>query len=679
MKLAAAVSPPRALLLLTILLSLAPAQARAAWPSDPSTNVAVVAGAGAQTAPVATTDGAGGAIVAWIDRRYADLPQIFAQRVRATGVVDPAWPGGGRAVALAANSTTFTPELAIISDGAGGALIAWQSGTASGEVDIRVHRILANGTLDPTWPAGGVNTDGVPQHHSRLAMTSDGSGGALVLWSDSRLCCTDLFAQHVLPNGTTDPAWTADGKLVSDYPGTKYDIRMVPDGGGGFYVVFSDFYAPNYCCDWPLVLTRHHLANGDPAPGWYHWGNGLAGGFDYGVGQPAIAADGVGGALLAWVDGRDHRSEIYAQRLDGSGASLWPLYGRQVTSGASSEHTPGIVHDLAGGAVVCWADQRSGNADIYGSHVLSSGAIDPLVPAGGSPICVASGDQIPIGFVPDGIGGAIVVWTDLRSGVTDVYAHHLRADGTADPTWPANGRAVCTATGAQVNVTAVTDGGGGAIVAWQDPRNGNNDIYAQNVNFNGTIGGDGPTATVVSLVSAEYADGVARIAWQVSGDALQGAVIQRHTESEGWRQVGQAIADGVGRIVYEDREVVAGRRYGFRLAMGDVATQVFLGEAWIDVPAERADLWLSRPVPNPTSREAIIRFGLPDDDHVSLVVHDSQGRRVRTLGSERMSAGEHVLRWDLANDGGAHVASGVYFARLTVSGVTKTVRVAVLD
>ena len=95
----------------------------------------------------------------------------------------------------------------------------------------------------------------------------------------------------------------------------------------------------------------------------------------------------------------------------------------------------------------------------------------------------------------DGVGGAIVVWGDQRSGKYDIYSQRISAAGTVQ--WSANGVALCTAAGQQhpnPNNTIVSDGAGGAIVTWSDLRNddgswSNCDIYAQNLKANGELGG----------------------------------------------------------------------------------------------------------------------------------------------------------------------------------------------
>src|SRR5262245_52266217 len=68
--------------------------ARADWPPF---GRAVCTAPGNQLGPVIASDGAGGAIIAWQDRRSFPF-NIDAQHVLATGVVDAGWPVNGRAL-----------------------------------------------------------------------------------------------------------------------------------------------------------------------------------------------------------------------------------------------------------------------------------------------------------------------------------------------------------------------------------------------------------------------------------------------------------------------------------------------------------------------------------------------------------------------------------------------------
>jgi len=70
--------------------------------------------------------------------------------------------------------------------------------------------------------------------------------------------------------------------------------------------------------------------------------------------------------------------------------------------------------------------------------------------------------------------------------------------------------------------------------------------------------------------------------------------------------------------------------------------------------------------PNPFNPRTSIRFELPYDKEVRLVVYDILGRHVRTLYESTASAGVHALIWDGVNDDQIPVAAGVYIYRLEV-------------
>src|SRR5262249_28373986 len=101
----------------------------------------------------------------------------------------------------------------------------------------------------------------------------------------------------------------------------------------------------------------------------------------------------------------------------------------------------------------------------------------------GTPIVVAPGYQTLSSVAPDGLGGLLVAWSDSRTGLYDIYVERISAAGVIQ--WTANGVAVCTQPFTQSSPGIVSDGAGGAIVAWSDSRTGvgteHEDIYAQRI------------------------------------------------------------------------------------------------------------------------------------------------------------------------------------------------------
>jgi len=86
----------------------------------------------------------------------------------------------------------------------------------------------------------------------------------------------------------------------------------------------------------------------------------------------------------------------------------------------------------------------------------------------------------------------------------------------------------------------------------------------------------------------------------------------------------------------------------------------------------------SGPVPNPFNPATDLKFSIPRDAAVSLKLYDVSGRLVRSLLSEHLESGHHEVRWNGRDDNGRSVASGTYFARLVVDGVSSVKSMALV-
>lgn len=153
----------------------------------------------------------------------------------------------------------------------------------------------------------------------------------------------------------------------------------------------------------------------------------------------------------------------------------WAADGVELCSEAANQRYPRIAHDGAGGAIIAWWDRRDGNQDIYARRIDSDGT--PLWEADGVPVCTAASDQYNQRLVSNGAGGAIITWEDDRDGNWDIYAQMVDSFGNRQ--WENvpgsgdyNGIPVCTAADDQKNPRLTTDGEGGAIITWQDYRSG---------------------------------------------------------------------------------------------------------------------------------------------------------------------------------------------------------------
>jgi hypothetical protein len=97
------------------------------------------------------------------------------------------------------------------------------------------------------------------------------------------------------------------------------------------------------------------------------------------------------------------------------------------------------------------------------------------------------------------------------------------------------------------------------------------------------------------------------------------------------------------------------------------------------VPIGGSSFALSPPAPNPATLGSVFSFQLPvASTHIRLTVHDVSGRLVRVLANGVVGAGRHSRSWDLTDNAGNAVASGVYFAHLEIDGLTRSRKLVVL-
>ena len=135
-------------------------------------------------------------------------------------------------------------------------------------------------------------------------------------------------------------------------------------------------------------------------------------------------------------------------------------------------------------------------AVVVGALPVAASAAWPTDPWTGVPLCTAVGDQYagPNQAVSDGAGGAYVAWSDYRGGAADTYIYMTRvtSTGAISSGWPVNGIPVCVTTNYR-SIDAVLPGTNGDVfVVWEDNRAGNYDIYAQRVSSTGAIAAGWP-------------------------------------------------------------------------------------------------------------------------------------------------------------------------------------------
>lgn len=87
---------------------------------------------------------------------------------------------------------------------------------------------------------------------------------------------------------------------------------------------------------------------------------------------------------------------------------------------------------------------------------------------------------------------------------------------------------------------------------------------------------------------------------------------------------------------------------------------------------------LSQNYPNPFNPSTSISFSLEQKAYAKIIVYDLLGRKVKTLISSPLDAGEHEIIWNGTDDSGTEVASGIYLYKLESKGLSQVRRMTLL-
>jgi hypothetical protein len=496
------------LVVLAVLLTVPP-RALAAWPHDTDINLPVATTTGTSQSIAggteAVSDGAGGVIAFWNDRTAVD--NIRAQRIDADG--NRLWGPGG-ALVLTGTLAGQTYRMAAVSDGSGGAIVAW-SDPRGADLDVFVQRVNASGTVQ--WSAGGVALCTAAGDQTEVRLAADGAGGAWVVWTDARAgAATDIYARRVSSTGV--PQGAANGVAVCTAAGAQSAPRV--HAAGAAYVVWVD----------PRGGTEDIYAqrlDGTGTPAWAANGVGVCTAAGIQI-EPEVTGDGSSGFVVTWMDSRAGATfDVYAQRVLSGGTGSWTANGVLVSSSTGSQSEPSAAHDGAGGVVIAYTDLRFGSSDISAQRLsIETGA--PVWGGDGVPLCAVLGRQIAPQVVADGTGGAYVGWVDLRLNDSgDIYAQRVSSGGV--PSWGSEGIGVAVSLRGEGRFTLAAGSPDGCLFQVGQDSLGLERVAAQKVDRWGYLGGE-PTLVSVTDVPNDQG-GRVKVSWLASpldSDPLLGVV-----------------------------------------------------------------------------------------------------------------------------------------------------------
>jgi hypothetical protein len=339
----------------------------------------------------------------------------------------------------------------------------------------------------PLWGEGGIvlSTDANAEYSPVCCVTSENN----VVTAFTRITGTDPLVMVAFDeNG--NKLWPGEGIVLTPTGVQSYYVpALLSVSGGDFIVVFSinngsGLYSPRY-----LYAMKYHI-DGTPA-----WSDEAvvtnAGGISHWTDVYA-KSDGADGVIVSWHDDRDQDmvSSAFVQHISADGEVLLGDDGMELSlAGTHQRFDPRISGiDEHGDIFLFWFDTDYDQ--------ITRGIAGQGISAAGARLWGDNGKMIiPLGTQAYGVMGAdfqgglnYVYYGMYGEDYTDVRLKATCLDRAGNYMWEGNHIFVSDVEQEVIHPFLSEYGNHQWIVSFTSTRNGNYDIYAQNVNEDGTLG-----------------------------------------------------------------------------------------------------------------------------------------------------------------------------------------------
>jgi len=457
----------------------------AQWSNDPFQNLPIAATTGEQALPkiVATSDG--GCFISWFDNRNGNYC-VYLQRLNALG--EAQFPTNGMLISDHPQQSWLTDyDMAV--DGGDNAIIAFNDIRNGGisDWDIYAYKISSAGTF--LWGADGISLSDVTVADFEVApkVTVSSADNVVISWLKSG-GADSIAVQKISAGGqkmwgdygiTLQPAAGASLSAPDLVPAQDDSVIMVwKSSTGSFPVITTKLYSQKFGPDgskaWGtdgvLIYDLGHITA---------WTN------------PQIYTDGNGGAFYTWYDAPSlSEFSVWVQHVDAHGSLVFPLNGIKASTNNTRLHLyPTLSHfPQTDELFVFWIEENTNQNQygVYGQKFTSQG----------SRLWTNEGKQ----FIA--LGGNTISFLNSAPADTSIYLSYFEssAPGAFNAAVKSslidkNGTSLWgpvllsdASLGNKDDLLMVVNTQFRAFLCWTDYRSPAYDIYAQNVNFDGTLG-----------------------------------------------------------------------------------------------------------------------------------------------------------------------------------------------
>ncbi len=445
------------------------------WSTNPAVNNVICNLSGEQAIPKIATCANGDTYVGYFSNESGNY-DVRLQRLDALGNI--LWAPNGILISSNPQETWLT-DWDMTCDAADHAILAFND-IRTGNTNVVAYRISPSGNF--VWGANGILLSNSSAFNVSPKVISTAAGNLVFAWSADNV----IIMQKVSPSGTL--LWGPAGITLSS-PNTLNWPQLLPVGADEVILKYFDDSGP------PNAPTRHVLAQRYSSAGTSVWSSAaaisLAGGISAWTQIFPFINDGSDGFYIAWHDDRDNnqRASVFVQHVSATGAVLFPANGVEASTASNMNHYyPQLALPPGSTDVFVYWNEMNGLQSqwgIFGQKINASGALQ----WGGSGmtfIPVSTTDVYPY-EARSSPTDMILVYEEYSNAV-DGMIRAMRISPSGAFVWTPAQKDICTVSSEKVHPVVNEFANNQWIVAWEDNRNGNSDIYAQNIQLDGSLG-----------------------------------------------------------------------------------------------------------------------------------------------------------------------------------------------
>ncbi len=405
--------------------------------------------------------------IAWEDHSTSNS-LIRVTTIDTSGEQSANFPNGGRLVTIASAGPQSNPSVTGDAVGVTGNIgaIAYQD-NSSGVWKVYAQAYSANG--QPAWGANPVAVSSAASFQTAPHIIPSASNKSYyIVWQDSTPGNTGVESGQKLMAQMVDGAtgslkWSAPVNVCVNTTGDQTECTAISDGNGGIMVVWLDSRNAQ-----SPPFSKSVFAQDINPSGSYGWNttqgvqiSGQSQSSQNPVMTANIGGPNAGIAIVAWQAfdpaSKTTDTDIYAQAVDGSGNLVWNLgIPVSVCNAPNNQTFPSIVSDDSTGAIIAWQDLRNApKSALYAQRVNINSANGPVWSTNGNLIASnPSGAISNIGLTGDGADGAHVVWLETVGAAGGLGVVHVNSSGMS--LWSTNGIQCAPGDGSSMTNPVVT-------------------------------------------------------------------------------------------------------------------------------------------------------------------------------------------------------------------------------